>query len=105
MGLTRAGYDPLTCLDFDFAVLEFGESFEAAREATEQVPAPPASKRRRPMTTKPKYTPEELQEFLSIPVEWTKPARAEDDPEVVEMAEDILSGKADWLLNPGGGDT
>ncbi|MBS0336814.1 MAG: hypothetical protein JSS40_08400 [Proteobacteria bacterium] len=58
-------------LGFDLAVLEFGDAFERARDATVLVDAPKPRKNERLKTSQPKYSREELLAFLGIDAEET----------------------------------
>jgi hypothetical protein len=95
MHLREQGYSDQSCLDFDLAVNDFGDEFERAMEATKMVPA--GSRRKRPMVPKPLYDEAQLKRFLGMPDDVIG-VRPDDDPELNEMTEDILSGKADWLF-------
>lgn len=82
-------------------MLEFGESFEAAREATVEIPAP--KERKRPTVPKAKYSQEDFLRFLGIDtlLEDIGEPRLGADPLVEAMASDILRGTADWLFPKG----
>lgn len=93
LALRRAGASRGLCLAFDEAVLEFGERFDAERQATKEMPAR-RNRRRQPTETAPKWTEEDLRRFLGL----AEIERWEDDEDVKRLAAEILSGKADWLM-------
>lgn len=62
----QSGYDAETALAFDVAALEFAQRFERMRDATKQVPAPPAGKRHTPTQTVPKHSEDELLRVLGV---------------------------------------
>ena len=101
--LRRAGFSETACLDFDLAVLEFGESFERERNATVSVVASGKPKKIRYVQV-PKYTPKELAEkFLQIDTSIIDDIEEAAAEMVDDLAEDILAGDADdWLYNPQG---
>ncbi len=95
-----AGYSAWDRLGFDLAVNEFGERFDSAQQATKEVPDSAKKKRTRTKIV-PKYTKEQLNGFLSIPLHLVRSGEAwGDDPDVQELASEIRSGTADWLMNP-----
>lgn len=95
MELTASGFSPLTCLRFDLACIEFVDRWERERDATVEVPAP--SGKHKTTVPKPKHSPEQLLRWLGIDPEEIGRADA-PDPLVEAMADDILSGRADWLF-------
>lgn len=97
IGLRESGYDAYTALAFDLAVVGFGEEFEAAQQATVDVPAP--KERKRPTVPKAKYDAEDFRRFLGIPdVErYDATERVDTDSVTEDMIQDILRGTADWL--------
>jgi hypothetical protein len=100
--LRRRDFSDRTLLDFDLAVMEFGESFERERDATEMRTIP---KRRGPAKAPhPKYTPEQLAEkFLGVDVSIISEIADARMSTIDDLADDILSGDADdWLYDPGG---
>jgi hypothetical protein len=92
--LPQAGHSPLTCLRFDLACVEFVDRWERERDATVEVPAP--SGKRKPTVPKPKHSPDQLLRWLGIDPEEIAREDA-PDPMVEAMADEILSGRADWL--------
>lgn len=95
MHLREQGYSETTCLDFDLAVNDFGDEFERAMQATKMVPA--GARRKRPMVPKPLYDEVQLKRFLSMPDDIIG-VRPDDDPELNQMVDDVMTGKADWLF-------
>jgi hypothetical protein len=63
--------------------------------ATVQKPVPRG--RKKPMMAVPKWTTDDLLRFRGINPEDAKDAGIDTDPEVIAMADAILSGDADWL--------
>lgn len=86
-------YSPSACLAFDLACVEFVERWERERDATVEVPAPKG--KRNPTVPKPKHSPEQLLRWLGIKPEDIR--SADVDPAIEAMADDILSGRAEWL--------
>jgi hypothetical protein len=82
-----------SCLDFDEACRIFVETWERKRDETRQVPAPKA--KRNPTVPEAVNAPEQLLRWLGIEPEDIR--SADVDPTIEAMAEDILSGRADWL--------
>jgi hypothetical protein len=89
-------FSPLARLRFDLACLEFVERWERERDATVEVPAPRG--KRNPTVPKPKHSPEQLLAWLGIDADELSERRAAADPFVEAMADQILSGQAEWLL-------
>lgn len=87
---------PLACLRFDIACLEFVERWERERDATVEVPAPGG--KRKPTVPKPKHSPDQLLRWLGIDPEDVAAEGVDLDPAIEAMADEILSGRADWLL-------
>jgi hypothetical protein len=77
--------------------VEFVERWERERDATVEVPAP--SGKRKPTVPQPKHAPDQLLRWLGIEPEDIR--AAEVDPAIEAMADDILSGRADWLFGEG----
>lgn len=100
--LRKAGLSERARLDFDIAVMEFGESFEREQHATIEVTA--RRHKGPPKTQIPKYTPKELAaKFLSVDVTVLDEIEEHHANVVDELADDVLSGDADdWLYNPQG---
>jgi hypothetical protein len=94
--MPEAGFSPRACLDFDLACVEFVERWERERDATVEVPAP--SGKRKPTVPQPKHSPDQLLRWLGIDPDEVADAAAYVDPAVEAMADDILSGRADWLF-------
>ena len=99
LSLASQGLTDYQLLSFDLAVVAFNDEYEAAERATETVPAPHRTPK--PSIQVPKYTRDQLLGFLGIdPEEVVRPGDIGAVDEVAdELAADILSGKADWLLN------
>jgi hypothetical protein len=95
MHLAQQGFSDIAILDFDLAVNDFGDEFERALNATKMVPAKKA--KRRPMVPEALYDDVQLKRFLSFPDDIIG-IRPDDDPELNTLVDDLLTGKADWLL-------
>lgn len=93
------GYTPETCLEFDLAVMEYGEALEAAMRETVETPAPTA--KRDPTVQRPRYSEDDLRRFLGIPEDDLR-EREQIDAYEQEMASQILRSDPEWLLRPGG---
>lgn len=98
MGLADSGFDARACLDFDLSVLEFGEAFERAAQATKEVPAPERSRKRPATVQVPRHGEADLRRFLGLdddgdgdeggPAAGVEEARA--------LASEGLAGGIDW---------
>lgn len=97
LSLREQGFDAYTRLSFDLAVAAFGMEFEAAQQATIEVPA--TKERRKPTTQKQKYDEADFRRFLGIPdEEASSGSLMPADPTVDALVNDILQGRADWLM-------
>lgn len=65
--MRQAGYGPKARLAFDAAVIGFVTQFERMRDETVERPAP-ETRDHRPTVLAPRYSREELLEFLGLPV-------------------------------------
>ena len=86
MGLADSGFDARACLDFDLSVLEFGEAFERAAQATKEVPAPERSRKRPATVQVPRHGEADLRRWLEVlgrlgPANYTS------------MAQDAMAGR------------
>lgn len=93
--LPASGYSPWMCLSFDVACVEFVERWERERDATVEVLAPRG--KRKPTVPAPKHSPDQLLRWLGIDPDDIAREGAALDPTIEAMADDILSGRADWL--------
>lgn len=89
------GIDHRECLSFDVACVEYDREMERREHATTEEPAPKPKKRRTHQV--PKYQAEQLLVWQGLDPEEIKRHGIEMDPGVTAMADDILTGKADWL--------
>lgn len=96
--MPQTGYDPFTCLRFDVACVEYEGAWEREKGRTVQVPVP--SGKRRPTMPAPAHTPDVLLQLLGIDPQEARGAGLEIDERTEELADEILTGAADWLLNP-----
>lgn len=76
--------------------MEFVERWERERDATVEVPAP--SGKRKPTVSQPKHAPDQLMRWLGIDPDDIREHEHYVDPAIEAMADDILSGRADWLF-------
>ena len=89
------GLDHRECLDFDIACVEYDREMERRENATKEEAAPKGKKRRTVQV--PKYEPEQLLLWQGIDPAQVKSKGIEIDPGVMAMADEILTGNADWL--------
>ena len=97
MMLPQHGIDPWSCLSFDIACVSFVERYEQMAQATIEVPMTEAEKKQKAMKRVPAYSLEDLMRVLRLPYEESREQLMLLNPMVIEKAEDILSGNADWL--------
>lgn len=83
------------CLDFDVACLEYDLEMDRREHATKEEAAPKGKKRRTVQV--PKYEPDELLRWQGIDPAEVKREGIETDPGITAMADEILTGNADWL--------
>lgn len=101
MGMAEDGYSARDRLEFDLGIVGFARKFERRMEETKEVAAPKPSRQRKIRV--PLHEKETYLGWLGISEESIRAAKDEAlDPEVEAMVDDLLSGKADWLHNPGG---
>lgn len=96
-----SGFSPRDRLDFDLAVVEFGEAFEREQERTEMRTVPKSTSKihKAPF---PKWSARDLAvQFLSVPEDDLDAQAKAADQAVDDLAADILLGKADWLYTAG----
>lgn len=90
------GLDHAECLDFDIACVEYDHEMERREHATKEETAPKKSKKRQTVQV-PKYEPEQLLLWQGIDPAEVKSKGIELDPGITAMADEILTGQADWL--------
>lgn len=97
--MPRSGHDPWSCLSFDVACVEYETAYEREANRTVEVPVP-KGKRRATMPV-PAHKPDVLLRLQGIDPRAAASEGLEIDEQTKEMAASVLTGEADWLLNPG----
>lgn len=100
MGMAEDGYSARDRLEFDMGIVGFARKFERRMEETKEVVAPKPSRIRKIRV--PAHVKETFLGWLGIDASQAAPQAEELDPEVEAMVDDLLTGTASWLHNPGG---
>lgn len=100
MGMADEGYSHRDRLEFDLGIVGYARKFERKMQETKEAIAPKPDKQRKIRV--PLHEKDEYLRWLGVDPETAAAKGEELEPEVEAMVDDLLSGKADWLHNPGG---